>query len=129
VFVTKRHALAKTYGELLESVPVTMPWQHPDGYSGLHLYVVRLQLGGVMPSHREVFERLRVGGIGVNVHYIPVYRQPYYASMGFDPKDFPECEAYYAEAISLPMFPALTTEQQKEVVKHLVTPIGHQTLF
>jgi len=128
-FVSTRHALARTYDELLRGVPVKTPWQHPDGYSGLHLYVVRLTFGGVMSSHREVFERLRVGGIGVNVHYIPVYRQPYYARMGFQPKDYPESEAYYAEAISLPMFPGLTLDQQKEVVMHLVTPIGHQTLF
>ena len=128
-FVTKRHALAAAYNELLKDVPVVTPWQHADGYSGLHLYVVRLKLDAIQASHREVFERLRVGGIGANVHYIPVYRQPYYAQMGFNPMDFPEAERYYAEAISLPMYPGLTAQQQKEVVHRLTTPIGHQTLF
>jgi UDP-4-amino-4,6-dideoxy-N-acetyl-beta-L-altrosamine transaminase len=128
-FVTTRHALAAAYERLLADLPVTTPWQHPDGYSGLHLYVIRLKLDAIGASHREVFERLRVGGIGANVHYIPVHRQPYYARMGFKAGDFPEAERYYAEAVSLPMFPTLTADQQREVTKALMTPIGHQTLF
>jgi UDP-4-amino-4,6-dideoxy-N-acetyl-beta-L-altrosamine transaminase len=128
-FVTKRHALAAQYNVLLKTQPVTTPWQHEDSYSGLHLYVVRLNTDDIKLRHREVFERLRVSGIGVNLHYIPIYRQPYYAQMGFEITDFPEAERYYAEAISLPMFPGLTEKEQLEVVQRLVTPIGHQTLF
>lgn len=128
-FVTKRHELASRYDEMLKNFPLTTPWQHADSYSGLHLYVVRLHAEGSRLSRREVFERLRVNGIGVNVHYIPVYRQPYYANLGFNPSDFPEAEQYYAEAISLPLFPGLTEEQQLEVVHRLITPMGHQTIF
>lgn len=128
-FVSRRHVLAAHYDELLKNFPVTTPWQHDDSYSGLHLYVVRLQPGDSKVNRREVFERLRVSGIGVNLHYIPVYRQPYYARMGFALSDFPEAERYYAEAISLPMYPGLTEEQQLMVVQRLITPIGHQTLF
>jgi UDP-4-amino-4,6-dideoxy-N-acetyl-beta-L-altrosamine transaminase len=127
--VAKRHALAKNYERLLSDCPVTTPGQHSDSYSGLHLYVVRLDLVSMNVTHREVFERLRVAGIGVNLHYIPVYHHPYYARNGFNAADFPEAERYYAEAISLPMYPALTAEQQEEVVKRLTTPIGHQTIF
>jgi len=72
-----------------------------------------------------VFDRLRDAEIGVNLHYIPVYRQPYYASMKFNPRDFPEAERYYAEAISLPMYPGLTEAQQDEVVGRLTTAVGH----
>lgn len=126
--VAKRHALARRYDELLKDF-VTTPWQHADSYSGMHLYVIRLQKDAIKAGHRVVFERLRVAGIGVNLHYIPVYRQPYYAREGFDPSDFPEAERYYAEAISLPMYPGLTDEQQSEVVQRLLTPIGHQTIF
>jgi UDP-4-amino-4,6-dideoxy-N-acetyl-beta-L-altrosamine transaminase len=128
-FVAKRHALAAHYDELLKNFPVTTPWQHADSYSGLHLYIIRLHTDAIEASHQEVFERLRVAGIGVNLHYIPVYRHPYYARQGFKPSDFPEAERYYAEAISLPMYPGLTKEQQLEVVQRLITPIGHQTLF
>lgn len=127
--VARRHALAANYEKLLRGHPVTTPWQHADSYSGLHLYVVRLDNNAMNATHREVFERLRVAGIGVNLHYIPVYRHPYYASQGFKASDFPEAERYYAEAISLPMYPALTEEQQREVVQRLTTPIGHQTIF
>ena len=127
--VAKRHELANNYERLLSGCPVTTPAQHVDSYSGLHLYVIRLDLAAMNVSHREVFERLRVAGIGVNLHYIPVYHHPYYARLGCNAADFPEAERYYAEAISLPMYPALTGEQQQEVVKRLTTPIGHQTIF
>jgi dTDP-4-amino-4,6-dideoxygalactose transaminase len=80
-------------------------------------------------SHREVFERMRAEGIGVNLHYIPVYRQPYYERMGFNRADFPQSEQYYAEAITLPIYPGLTYEQQVEVVRCLLTPSGYQTIF
>lgn len=114
-FVARRHELAGRYNEILARLPVTTPWQHPDSYSGLHLYVIRLRLNEVDKSHREVFESLREQGIGVNMHYIPVHTQPYYESMGFNASDFPEAMAYYREAISLPMFHGMTYEQQDQV--------------
>jgi len=127
--VTKRHILAARYNKLLKDYPVITPWQHPDSYSGLHLYVIRLDTKAMKVTHREIFERLRVAGIGANVHYIPVYRHPYYERRGFAVSDFPEAERYYTEAISLPMYPALTEEQQIEVIQCMMTPIGHQTIF
>ena len=118
-FVTRRHQLARRYDALLAALPVTTPWQHPDSYSGLHLYPIRLQLGNITPSHLQVFESLRAQGIGVNLHYIPVHTQPYYAQMGFKPEDYPESQAYYREAISLPMYQNLTDEQQDYVIAAL----------
>lgn len=118
-FVARRHELARRYDELLADMPVVTPWQHPDSYSGLHLYVIRLKLSEIARSHREVFEALRDQGIGVNLHYIPVHTQPYYAAMGFAPEDFPEAMAYYGEAISIPMFHGLTFDQQDTVVAAL----------
>ncbi|MDO8291973.1 MAG: UDP-4-amino-4,6-dideoxy-N-acetyl-beta-L-altrosamine transaminase [Gallionella sp.] len=119
LLVAQRHAVAKRYGQLLAGLPVVLPWQHPDGYSGLHLYVIRLKLGEMKKTHCEVFEALRAAGIGVNLHYIPVYRQPYYEQMGFHAGYCPETEQYYSEAISLPMYPGLTEEQQRQVVHAL----------
>jgi len=118
-YVARRHELAARYDRLLAALPVITPWQHPDSYSGLHLYVVRLKLEQIGKSHREVFESLREQGIGVNLHYIPVHTQPYYQRMGFKQGDFPEAERYYAEAISLPMFQAMTDAQQDDVVAAL----------
>ncbi|PRB84050.1 UDP-4-amino-4,6-dideoxy-N-acetyl-beta-L-altrosamine transaminase [Pseudomonas sp. MYb185] len=115
-FVARRHQLFRRYDDLLSGLPVLTPWQHPDSYSGLHLYVIRLKLGQIQNSHREVFEALREQGIGVNLHYIPVHTQPYYQQMGFQIGDFPQAEQYYAEAISLPMFQTMTDAQQDEVV-------------
>lgn len=118
-YVARRHELAARYDRLLAALPVTTPWQHSDSYSGLHLYVVRLKLEQIGKSHREVFESLREQGIGVNLHYIPVHTQPYYQRMGFKQGDFPEAERYYAEAISLPMFQAMSDDQQDEVLAAL----------
>jgi len=115
-FVARRHQLAKRYDQLLADLPVTTPWQHSDGYSGQHLYVIRLQLDKISKTHRQVFEVLREQGIGVNLHYIPVHTQPHYQRMGFKVGDYPQAEQYYAEAISLPMFQTLTDEQQDQVV-------------
>lgn len=126
-FVTRRHELAKRYDVLLQSLPVTLPWQHPDSYSGMHLYVIRLQLGKINASHRQVFENLRSQGVGVNLHYIPVHTQPLYQKMGFMKGDFPEAERYYTEAISLPMYPRLTNSQQDAVVKALAISLGMET--
>src|SRR5690554_3557585 len=91
-FVAQRHALAKRYDELLADLPIILPWQHADSYSGLHLYVIRLRLNQISKTHLQVFEELRAAGIGVNLHYIPVHMQPYYQNMGFKAGDFPETE-------------------------------------
>jgi len=118
-YVARRHELARRYDELLQGLPVTCPWQHPKGYSGLHLYVVRLKLSEIASSHLDVFKSLQKEQIGVNLHYIPVHLQPYYQRMGFKAGDFPEAERYYAEAISLPMYPKMTEAQQDFVVATL----------
>jgi len=123
-YVTRRHQLARRYDELLACLPVRTPWQHPDSYSGLHLYPIRLQLANMSKSHRQVFESLRAQGIGVNLHYIPIHTQPFYQRMGFKPDDYPQAQAYYHEAISLPMYAALTDVQQDQVVSALKFALG-----
>ena len=118
-FVARRHAIFDRYGDLLSGLPVVIPWQHADGYSGLHLYVIGLKLDQMARTHREVFEGLRRAGIGANLHYIPVHLQPYYQNLGFKAGDFPAAERYYSSAISLPLFPALTHALQDRVVDAL----------
>lgn len=115
-YVARRHELARRYDKLLEESPVTTPWQHPDSYSAMHLYVVRLS---DVVGKRQLFEYMRAEGVGVNLHYIPVYRQPYYKQMAFKATDFPQAERYYAEAITLPLYPELTQENQDKVVRKL----------
>jgi UDP-4-amino-4,6-dideoxy-N-acetyl-beta-L-altrosamine transaminase len=118
-FVAARHRLARRYDELLAGLPVVTPWQDPDSHSALHLYPVRIRRETGLPDRRTVFERMRAAGIGVNVHYIPVHLQPYYRDLGFRPGQFPEAEAYYAEAISIPLYATLTEEQQDKVAHAL----------
>lgn len=115
-FIKRRREIFARYNALLRDLPVTLPWQHPDTDSALHLYVIRLHLNRLTRSRREVFDALRHQGIGVQIHYIPVHLQPYYQDRGFTAGNFPEAEAYYQEALSLPIYPALTDEQQDKVV-------------
>lgn len=118
-FVNKRHEIARRYNELLAELPLATPWQHPDSYSALHLYVIRLRLDEISKTHREVFEQLRAAGIGVNLHYIPVYLQPYYERLGFKQGYCPEAEAYYSGAVSLPIYADLTQTDQKYIADKL----------
>ncbi|MFY7877211.1 MAG: UDP-4-amino-4,6-dideoxy-N-acetyl-beta-L-altrosamine transaminase, partial [Pirellula sp.] len=92
-FVNARHEIAGCYDRLLESNQVKSPWRDSEVRSAMHLYIVRVPAS----SHGLLFENLRAAGIGVNLHYIPVYRQPYYQKMGFMPSEYPEAERYYAE--------------------------------
>lgn len=118
-FVSARHKLANVYNELLINLPIILPYQLSETYSGLHLYVIRLNLDVIDKSHKQVFDELRENGIGVNLHYIPVHTQPYYQQLGFNVGDYFEAEKYYQEAISLPMFHGMTEDQQLEVVRVL----------
>ncbi|SEI82547.1 UDP-4-amino-4,6-dideoxy-N-acetyl-beta-L-altrosamine transaminase [Pseudomonas sp. NFR16] len=118
-FLARRRQLAERYQTRLAGLALQLPTSEPDAESAWHLYVVRLQTARLRLSHREVFEGLREAGVGVNLHYIPVHLQPYYRDLGFRPGDFPQAEAYYHEAISLPLFPAMTDEQHDFVIDQL----------
>lgn len=125
-FVEMRHVIAGRYNEVLADLPLTTPMMSDDAYSALHLYVVRLELDRIGCTRLKVFESLRAAGIGVNLHYIPVYRHPYYEQLGFSKGYCPAAEQYYAEAISLPLFPGLTERQQDEVVSALCSAVGRK---
>lgn len=118
-FLSRRRALAARYAVLLEGLPLVLPEYDALDESAWHLYVVRLKLDAIRFTHRDVFERMRQAGIGVNLHYIPVHLQPYYRRLGFQPGQFPESEQYYREAISLPMYAALSDDEQVRVADTL----------
>lgn len=124
-YINRRHEIAERYDQLLADLPLTLPWQHPESYSAFHLYIVRLQLDKIKPvSHSLVFEALRAANIMVNLHYIPVHTHPYFKAIGFKDGDFPQAEQYYREAISIPIYPMLTDDQQVFVVNTLRKSLG-----
>jgi len=118
-FVAKRHALAKVYDQALADLPLLTPWQHLDCFSSYHLYPILVPLCEDGATQKQVYQSMQAAGIQVNLHYIPVYLQPFYASMGFQRGHCPNAEAYFKRAISIPMYAGLTAAQQQQVVKVL----------
>lgn len=117
-FVAARHEIANRYEELLRGSNLVTPWQAPHTYSSFHLYVVRV--GGGMKIRKGIFDSMHANGIGVNIHYMPIYKQPYYKKLGFDAINFPESEKYYAQALTLPLFPGLSISEQKYITDMLI---------
>ena len=115
----QRDALAQRYDRLLAGLPLRLPARKADRKSAWHLYAVEIDAQRTSARRVDVFKQLRAAGLGVNVHYIPVHLQPYYARWGFRRGDFPAAEGYYDQALSIPLFPALTHAQQDQVV-HLL---------
>ena len=94
--ITRRHYFADRYDKLLSDLPLKLPYRNDEAFSSFHLYVIRIENAD---SHKKIFEYLRTNGIGVNLHYIPVYRHPYYSKKINSFDDFPESELYYSSAI------------------------------
>ena len=118
-FIERRKNIAEQYNFELRGLPIKLPQIHSDNISSYHLYIIRLKNNKVKAKQKEIFEALRGYGLGVNLHYIPIYRQPFYKKYNYNLLNFPESEKYYSEAISIPIFPSMTKNQQKEVVEVL----------
>lgn len=117
-FLERRRRIAARYDAELAGLPIVVPYQHPDTAPAYHLYPIRILPEGGL-SRRDVYDRLVSAGVRPNVHYIPIHTQPYYRRLGFKPGDFPNAEAYYASALSLPMYPGLTDDEQARVIAAL----------
>lgn len=117
-FVALRHERVARYELGLEGLPIVRPWQHPDSHSAFHLYVVQVTPRTSL-TRRALFDALRGAGVLVNVHYIPIHLQPYYQRMGFKAGDFPNAEAYYDHAVSLPLYAGLSEADQVFVIEKL----------
>ncbi len=127
-FIKERNKLASNYNNLFKSTKINIPKTDSEIYSSWHLYIIRINKDEGF-NRNIIFEKFRNSGIYVNIHYIPIYRQPFYQKMGFKFEDFPESEKYYNEAISIPIFPGLTKDQQEKIVSIIFNPIGFQNLF
>lgn len=114
-YVAARAARAAAYDTALEGLPLRRPHQAPGRSSAWHLYLVQLDLDRPGADQARIFDALRAEGIGVNLHYIPVHLQPFYRARGHGPGDFPVAEAYYARALSIPLFATMTDADQDRV--------------
>ena len=112
-FIALRHEISHQYQSLLADLPVSLPYMMSDTFSSLHLYIVQIQVeDNVNVNHKQLFEYTKSHGVGVALHYIPVYRHPYYLKFSYVPSDYPNAENYYSRAISLPIYSHL---QAKEI--------------
>lgn len=120
-YISRRREIAARYDEAFSSVDgIVTPYQSEDGRSGWHLYIIQVK----EKDRREVFEALRDKGIGVNVHYIPVYYHPYYREHGYENTKCPVAEKVYERIISLPIHPSLTEEEQDFVIRTVKEFVG-----
>jgi dTDP-4-amino-4,6-dideoxygalactose transaminase len=114
-FVKKREILVSKYNDMLAALPLALPEKTDYANSAWHLYMVEVQ----RHDRKDVFDALRKRNIGVNVHYIPIHLQPYYEYLGFKRGDYPNAEAFYQNAITLPLFPTMTADEQQYVANVL----------
>jgi UDP-4-amino-4,6-dideoxy-N-acetyl-beta-L-altrosamine transaminase len=125
-FVELRRKYVAMYNEAFKDMDeIITPFQHEDGQSSWHLYIIRLKLDKLAASRREVFEALQQQNIGVNVHYIPVHLQHYYQQLGYKKGICPNAEKLYEEMITLPLFPAMSEEDVNDVIKAVKRTIDY----
>ena len=113
-FLARRRELAKRYDEAFLDCPhLITPYQLPETDSGYHLYIIQV----VDCDRKQVFDNLRMKGIGVNVHYIPVYYHPYYREHGYRNVCCPNAEQLYERFISIPLHQGMKDEEQDYIIK------------
>jgi len=115
-FVEKRNQLANIYDIAFTQDDFSPLKQSTQCYSSYHLYIIQLNNSSA-EGHKQVITQLRAAGIMAHVHYIPIHLQPFYAQLGFKKGDYPQAEQYYHSAISLPLYPELSHEDQQYIIK------------
>ncbi|THD17773.1 UDP-4-amino-4,6-dideoxy-N-acetyl-beta-L-altrosamine transaminase [Anoxybacillus ayderensis] len=125
-FIALRRKYVAMYNEAFKDMnEIITPFQHKDGDSSWHLYMIRLKLDKLTASRREIFEALQQQNIGVNVHYIPIHLQPYYQQLGYKKGMCPNAEKLYEEVITLPLFPAMNEKDVNDVIKAVKRTIDY----
>ncbi len=117
-FVERRFEIAKSYDKAFEN-SIVKPLYTFDGKSSYHLYVVLVDFAKLKISKVDLFNKMREKNIGLQLHYIPINKQPYYKSLGYGNEVTPKMDKYYEECFSLPMYPKMTDEEQAYVIKSL----------
>lgn len=117
-FIARRKEIAKTYDSAFKNT-IIKPLYTFDSNSSYHLYVVLVDFTKLNVSKEELFIQLREKGIGIQLHYIPINKQPYYKNLGYGNEHTPVMDKYYEECFSLPMYPLLSDEEQQYVIVEL----------
>ena len=117
-FVSRRREIASAYNDAFKNITyIKIPTQHEDRKSAWHLYVVQIDFGRINKSRASVMNALREKGIGTQVHYIPVYLQPFYRNkLGYKEGACSMAESYYRMALSLPIYPRMKNEDVNKVI-------------
>ena len=118
-FVERRRKIAKIYDENLNFSYIKRPQQNPNSKSSFHLYPIRLTNPSEKTFRNSVYRQLLNSNIAVNLHYIPVYRHPYYQKMGFEEGYCPNSESYFKEVLSIPIYYGLTPKQQDFIISEI----------
>ena len=120
-FLSRRKHYVSLYNEAFESRDeIRIPAQHPDGDSSWHLYIIRLQTEKMKVSRKVIYEELMKENIGVNVHYIPVHKMPYYQQLGYGKETYPVAEKLYEEILTLPLFPKMSVDDINDVITAVI---------
>jgi UDP-4-amino-4,6-dideoxy-N-acetyl-beta-L-altrosamine transaminase len=128
-FVAERNDLALTYHDRIKHDWIVKPTVKADRESSFHLFILRFRDSAPL-SRDKFFEIFRAHGILVNLHYIPIYRHPYYAKLAEYPQvDFPNAEKHFSNSLSIPIFPGMGVEQLDSVISVLEGDFGYQTIF
>ena len=123
-FVKKRTEIADIYNDAFENTNLIIPYQNPDTSSSYHLYPIRIPNKNKILNQANLYTKLMDNGININIHYIPVYLQPYYFNLGFRRGHCPEAENYFREAISIPIYPDLSLSDQQKVIELILNIIN-----
>jgi len=118
-FIERRFEIVKKYDEAFKDTFIK-PLYTFDGKSSYHLYVVQVGFNSLNISKVELFHKLREKKIGIQLHYMPINKQPYYKSLGYGEENTPNMDRYYEECFSLPMYPLLSDKEQTYVIKTLM---------
>lgn len=118
-FVSVRNDIATTYNHAFANSTLAHLTQSDKCYSSYHLYIVRLTQCDV-EKHKSVITGMREQGIIAHLHYIPIHLQPYYQALGFSGGDFPNAESYYKQAVTIPLHPTMTADEQQLVINTLI---------
>jgi len=118
-FIDRRIEIAKQYDTAFANT-IVKPLYTYDGKSSYHLYVVQVDFSQLSITKEELFVRLKEKGIGIQLHYIPINKQPYYQSLGYGNEKTPVMDTYYEACFSLPMYPKLSNDEQEYVIESLL---------